>query len=144
MFKLNVDDRLSSWARLRSQLETAEDPFQLVIEFWRAAPFVPYNKNIDPFNQPSWPSPWEIIVENKYDDFTKAIMMAYSLKFTQRFNNNVIQVCMLVDNAKNIHYNIIYVGDDWVINYNDNRVVSRKEIPDSFSMENIVEVKSSR
>ena len=144
MFKLNVDDRLWSWARLRSQLETAEDPFQDVIEFWRESPFIPYNKNIDPYNQNSWPSPWEIIVENKYDDFTKALMIAYSLKFTQRFNNTVIEVRTLLDNTKNIYYNIVCVGDEWVINYNDNEAIYLKDLPGSFLVENLIEVKSSR
>jgi hypothetical protein len=44
MFKLNVDDRLSSWALLRAQLENCEDPFQRVIDFWLDAPFIPYNR----------------------------------------------------------------------------------------------------
>jgi hypothetical protein len=144
MFKLNVDDRLSSWASLRAQLETCEDPLQCVIDFWCDAPFVPYNRRIDPFNQTSWPTPWEIIVENQYDDFTKALMMAYSLKFTQRYKDTNIQVRSLLDKTKSSYYNIVCVDALWVINYNDNSAILLKNIPDSFFIENLIEVNPVR
>jgi hypothetical protein len=82
MFEKSVDDRLSAWVQLRRQVEDTAEPFQLIADFWSAAPFVPYNRNIDPYNRNSWPSPWQIIVDNIYDDFTRAIMMA-DLKITQ-------------------------------------------------------------
>ena len=144
MFKLNVDDRLSSWAALRAQLETSEEPFQLVIDFWRNAPFVPYNRHIDPFNRTSWPSPWEIIVENQYDDFTKALMMAYSLKFTQKYKDTKIEVRSLIDKSKSTYYNIVCVDSSWAINYNDNSAVLLENIPDSFFIENLIEVNPTR
>ena len=144
MFKLNVDDRLSSWASLRAQLETCEDPFQTVIDFWRDAPFVPYNRHIDPFNRSSWPTPWEIIVENQYDDFTKALMMAYSLKFTQRYKDTNIEVRSLLDKSKSTYYNIVCVDAVWAVNYIDNSAVLVEIIPDSFFIENIIEVKLTR
>ena len=144
MFKLNVDDRLSSWASLRAQLETCEDPFQRVIEFWREAPFIPYNRHIDPYNQRAWPSPWEIIVENQYDDFTKALMMAYSIKFTQRYRNSAIELRTYIDKTKNANYNIICVDETWAINYNDNEAVLLKDLPESFLIENLIELKAQR
>lgn len=144
MFKMNVDDRISSWASLRSQLETCEDPFQHVTEFWNDAPFIPYNRHVDPYNPRSWPTPWEIILENQYDDFTKALMIAYSIKFTQRFSNSVIELRTYIDSAKNLNYNIICVDDSWAINYDSSGAVSLKDLPDSFLVENLIEVKAQR
>lgn len=144
MFKLSADDRISSWATLRAQLETCEDPLQLTIDFWNDAPFIPYNRRVDPFNPRSWPTPWEIIVENQYDDFTKSLMMAYSLKFTQRFKNSAIELRTYVDKVKNLNYNIICVDDLWAINYKDNEPVLLKNLPDSFLVENLIEVKAQR
>jgi len=144
MFKLDVDGRLSSWAELRTQLETCEDPFQTVTDFWVNAPYVPYNNQIDPFHQKSWPTPWEIIVHNKYDDFTKALMMAYSLKFTQRFNKSVIELRTCLDKSKNTYYNIVCVDNLWVINYYDNAVIPMEKLPDSFLVENLIEVQAQR
>jgi len=144
MFNQSVDDRLSSWAELRAQLETCETPLQCVIDFWQSAPYIPYNHHVDPFHQQSWPTPWEIIVENKYDDFTRALMIAYSLKYTQKFKNSVIELRTLVDNTKRKYYNIVCVDDEWVINYNDNAPISIKDLPDSFLVENLIEVQATR
>jgi hypothetical protein len=65
MFNLPVDERLSEWINHRRHLEETEDPLQDVWDFWHQAPFIPHNRNIDPYYQKSWPSPWEIIEENK-------------------------------------------------------------------------------
>jgi len=143
MFELQIDDRLSSWASLRLELESVDDPFQKVTEFWHDAPFTPYNRNIDQYHQKSWPSPWQIVVDNQYDDFTKALMIAYSLKFTKRFNESVIELRTIVDKSNRKYYNIVCVDNKWVINYGDD-VVTLENIPDSFLVENLIEVEASR
>ena len=143
MFELQIDDRLSSWASLRLELESVDDPFQKVTDFWHDAPFTPYNRNIDQYHQKSWPSPWQIVVDNQYDDFTKALMIAYSLKFTKRFNESVIELRTIVDKSNRKYYNIVCVDNKWVINYGDD-VVTLENIPDSFLVENLIEVEASR
>lgn len=144
IFKESIDDRLSYWVKHRTSLEDSQDPLIDVWHFWKDAPFVPYNNLIDPFNQFSWPSPWEIIVHNKYDDFTKALMIGWTLKLTKRFQNSDIVVKTLVDNDKNSMYNVVIIDDKWAINYNDNGPVSVEEVPDSFCIENLVKVKNPR
>jgi hypothetical protein len=144
MFNKSIDDRLSSWAAHRAQLETCLDPFQEVIDFWRGAPFIPYNNKVDQYHQRSWPSPWEIIVDNKYDDFTRALLMAYSLKYTNRFKESVIHIRSIIDKNKSTYYNIVCVDDEWAINYNDNCPVGLNSIPDSFLVENLIEVQAMR
>jgi hypothetical protein len=143
MFNLTVDDRLSSWAALRRQIETADNPFDLVSEFWQPAPFVPYNKQINPHNPKSWPTPWEIIVENHYDDFTKALMMAYSIKFTKRFKDSTVDIRICLDKIKNTYYNIVCIDNKTAINYQDFEATPWESLPDSFSMENLIEVQPS-
>ena len=144
MFKLPIDDRLSAWASLRTDIETHAEPLRLVIEFWHTAPFTPYNRNIDQYHQKSWPSPWEIIVENVYDDFTKALMMGYSLKLTKRFNNSVIELRTIVDKTNKKYYNIICVDNIWVINYHNDTPVKLEDVPESFLVDNIIYVHFSR
>ena len=136
MFELGVDDRLSAWADLRHRIEIAEDPFSLVWEFWSKPPFIPYNTKVDPYYRASWPSPWEIIVDNRYDDFTKALMIGQSLTMTKRFANNKIEIKTLVDNINNRQYNIVSIDEEWAINYNDNGPELLKNIPESFLLEN--------
>ena len=144
MFKQSPDDRLSSWAQHRAQLDQCDDPYAVTWEFWKSAPFVPYNPDVDPFYPRNWPNPWEIIVENRYDDFTKALMIGYSLKWTKRFENTTIEICTVVDSAKNMSYNIVCVDNRWVINYEDTGPIEMKNWPDNFLVENLVELRVSR
>jgi hypothetical protein len=140
MFNQTVDDRLSAWAEHRKMLDSSVDPLTDTWEFWRVAPYIPYNNKIDPFNQKSWPTPWSIIVDNKYDDFTKALMIAWSLRFTKRYKESKIEIKTLVNNQKKCYYNVVCVDDCWAINYNDNGPVSMEDIPDSFYLENLIDV----
>ena len=144
MFDQDVDDRLSSWAQHRAQLDLCDDPLNEVWEFWRHAPFIPYNNKIDPFYQASWPSPWEIIVDNKYDDFTKALMIGHTLKLTKKFRDSKIEIRTLVDNPRSKYYNICCVDEEWAINYHDNGPVPLIKVSDYFSVENLIELTTPR
>jgi hypothetical protein len=144
MFNQPVDSRLTEWIDHRKQLDEVEDPLQEVWDFWHLAPFTPHNRNIDPYYQKSWPSPWEIIEENKYDDFTKALMIGWTLKLTKKFKDSKIELKTFIDQSKTREYNLIYVDEQWVINYNDNGPITADIVPESFRLENLVEVSTPR
>ena len=141
MFDLEVDDRLSIWASFRNSISTRNDPLQDTVDFWASAPFTVHNHHIDPYYQASWPTPWEIIVKNRYDDFTKAVMIGYTLLFTDRFKDSSIQIKTLVDTDCKRLYNVVYVDDTWVLNYDDSKVMLANNIPSLYSLENLVELK---
>ena len=138
MFSKSPEERLSIWKNFRDSIEVSLDPLLEVMEFWHNAPYVPYNNQIDPFNQHAWPTPWEIIIHNKYDDFTKSLMIAWSLKYTDRFGKSNIQVRSIVDNVQNLQYNVVCIDDKWILNYKENVPVTVENIPDGFNIENIV------
>ena len=142
MFHKSVDDRLSDWAAFRKTLDTSLTPLEDVSEFWKLAPYIPYNNKIDPFNQKGWPTPWDIIVENKYDDFTKSLMIGWTILLTNRFKNSKIEIKTLVNDQKTCYYNVVCVEDEWAINYSDNGPVPLKNLPESFFIENLIELKS--
>jgi hypothetical protein len=144
MFDLSPDERLTAWADLRRNLDTSKNPLEQLIEFWDHPPYVPYNRNVDPFNQRSWPTPWEIVIENKYDDFTKVLMMAWTLKLTSKFKDAKVEIKTYADIEKNREYNLLYVDDSVVINYVDNCLSTVDDIPDSFRLENLIEVSRPR
>jgi hypothetical protein len=144
MFNQPVDSRLTEWLDHRRQLDKSKDPLQDAWDFWHLAPFTPHNRNVDPYHRTSWPSPWEIIDYNKYDDFTKALMIAWTLKLTNKFKDSKIELKTFVDSERTREYNLIYVDDSWVINYNDNGPVAMENVPDSFRLENLVEVSAPR
>lgn len=142
MFDLEVDDRLSAWADLRNCIETSTDPLKDVVDFWSTTPFVAHNHKIDPYYQASWPRPWEIIVENRYDDFTKAVMMAYTLLLTDKFQNSNIQIKTLVDTSGKKLYNVVCIDDMWALNYDDSQVVLTSNIPSLYRLENLIQLTS--
>ena len=144
MFNQPVDSRLTEWADHRRRLDEDSNPLQTVWDFWHLAPFTPHNRNVDPYYQQSWPTPWEIIVENRYDDFTKALMIGWTLKLTKKFKDSKIELRTLVDSNRTRQYNLLYIDDNWVINYSDNGPIPLPEIPDSFRLENLIEVGSPR
>ena len=144
MFNQSVDQRLTEWINCRNNVEQYENPLQYVWDFWHGAPFIPYNKNIDPFFQRGWPSPWEIIAENKYDEFTRALMIAWTLKLTKKFSNSKIEIRTLVDETRNREYNLVYIDDTWVINYDDNGPVRTSDLVGSFRLGNLIEVSTPR
>lgn len=144
MFNQPVDIRLTEWIEHRKELDRSTDPLQDVWDFWNQAPFIPHNRNIDPYYQKSWPTPWEIIETNKYDDFTKALMISWTLKLTKKFKDSKIEIKTLVDSNRTREYNVIYIDDTWAINYNDNGPISASAINDEFKLENIVEVAGPR
>ena len=144
MFDLDVDDRLSAWADLRKQIEISTTPLEDVVEFWTTTPFTAHNHHVDPYYQASWPTPWEIIVENKYDDFTRAVMIGHTLLLTNRYQNSNIQIKTLIDKERKKLYNVVYIDEEWVLNYSDASVISADKVPSLYSLENLIELKRPR
>jgi hypothetical protein len=144
MFRKSPDERLSAWTEFRQFLNTSVFPLQELADFWANAPYVPYNKNVDPYNEYSWPTPWEIIVENKYDDFTRALMMAWTLKLTDKFKNSIIEIKTYTDSERQKQYNMVFIDNKDVVNYRDNEVVKAENVPESFRLDFLVEVKKPR
>ncbi len=144
MFKLPLDQRLESWLNLRKQLEYSQNPLQETCDFWQNAPFIPINYKIDPYYKQSWPTPWEIIEYNKYDDFTKALMIGWTLKLSKKYAKSEIDLKTVVDTQRNREYNLIYVEKDWVLNYCDQGPIEGNKIPESFRLQNLVELWAPR
>lgn len=140
----DLESRLDSWLNLRKSLTNDPNPLQTVWDYWKSAPFIPYNRKIDRYYPNSWPSPWEILADNRYDDFTKALMIAYTLKLSEKFKDLVIIIKTMIDKQDSTEYNIVYVDNTWVINYRDFGPTSVDQIPDSFRLENHIEVSGPR
>lgn len=140
----DIEFRLDSWRNLRKNLEITSDPLKLVCDYWQKVPFIPYNNKIDRFNYRSWPTPWEIICENRYDDFTRAVMIAHTLQLTERYKDSVISIKTTIDKYKNIEYNIVYVDNIWALNYDDNGPIAAHLVPESFIVENLIELRAPR
>ena len=140
MFQKSLEERLTEWKALRENLDKSSDPLTTLSEFWGHAPMVPYNHHIDRYNHQSWPTPWDIIVENRYDDFTIALMMAQTLKLTEKFANSKIEVRTMVDETRTKLYNLVYIDDNMVLNYDRWQSIKSQDIPNTFFLENLVDI----
>lgn len=136
MFKKSIQDRLSSWFELRKQIDENENSLILVAEFWDKAPFTPYNKNINQYDKSSWPSPWQILVDNIYDDFTVALMMSYSVKYTKKYKDSLVKIDTLINNSKNQIYNAVIVDNFHVLNYQSGSIISIDDIDQDLYLDN--------
>lgn len=144
MLAKTPEERLSQWRSLRLDLEQDPDALDAVCRFWSEVSIIPFNHRIDHYNQRSWPTPWEILVENKYDDFTLAVMMAQTVKMTTKFANTTVDVRTMVDHNRTKLYNLVYVDESFVLNFEKNRAILAQDVPDSFLLENLVVITGPR
>jgi len=109
VFLLEYETRLKSWAELRTKL--TDQPLQTqcveVDHFWQAVPIQTYYLHTDYIND--WPGPWQLISDNIYCYYARALGMIYTLLLlgikdialceATDYNNDDV-VLVLVDNAK--------------------------------------------
>jgi hypothetical protein len=84
----------------------------MVIDFWKSTPVSV--RSIDPYDNSTWPSPWELLNENVYDENSISLGIAYTLQYSgtncrlllvQNVDNSEIKLIVLVDNMHVINYN---------------------------------------
>lgn len=111
IFQGSYENRLQGWFNLRTNL--ANQPIETqcieVDKWWQKTPLVNHYLHTDFMYE--WPGPWELIVENNYCLYARALGMIYTLlllgvediDFVDAIdNNNEDVVLVLVDNAKYI------------------------------------------
>ena len=112
MFNLYDNDRLITWRRFRDSLEKSETPFTDVAEFWSRAPFV--NPYLNPNQPATWPDPWRLVIDGKYDDLAICLGMLYTIKLTQRFTDSNFEIHMSM--LSKDHFYLV-VDNKHVLNY---------------------------
>jgi hypothetical protein len=122
VFDLDGAQRLTYWKKLRDKIETSDEPVRDVLDLWIKAPFV--NRYLDPFDPNSWPDPWHLIIDGKYDDLAICLGMLYTLKLTQRFYDVPCEIHMSIpdDNSNTDFYLII--DNQQVLNYEYGKISS--------------------
>ena len=101
--------RLRAWHDLKEQLENAdiETICVQVDKFWQRCPMS--NHYLHPDEIETWPNPWELLKDNSYCNYARALGMIYTLlqlgvkniDFVDAlYDNREDVVLVLVDNAK--------------------------------------------
>jgi len=134
MFEKQYEVRLQNWSDFRAALETSEDPIQQAIEKYREAPIV--SIQTDPWDQDTWPTPWELILENQYCDFCKKLGICHSLQLTNRFSTSNFEIHIAVDREKGQDYYLLFV-DEYVVGYDEFSYVDRAKLPSTLESQQV-------
>lgn len=124
MFDLFGHERLTAWKLFRDDLETSDNPLELVAEFWAKAPFV--SKYLDPYDPLHWPDAWHLILDGKYDALAIALGMYYTLKLTVRFSNINQEIYMTANQKDPLFF--LMVDNTSILNLEYKKVSHKKEI----------------
>ena len=134
MFDNTYEDRLRAWHEFRNSLETIDDPLQRTIEHYQNAPFASTYTN--PWDQATWPTPWELVQENQYCDFCKLLGICYSLQLTDKFSKDLFEIHISTDSIDSKTYYLLYI-DDFIIGYEQDTYVQKSSLPSTIYSQRI-------
>src|SRR6056300_956508 len=133
-YKHKYEDRLASWSDFRETLETCKDPIQEAINYYDNAPQV--SINTDPWDQSTWPTPWQLVAENQYCNFCKLLGLCYSLQLTNRFTGKEFEIYIGTDIEKSKTMYVLQTGSDVVtVEQNGNDVKKQNKSLDKIAVE---------
>ncbi len=120
MFPLDYYKRITVWKKLRNTIETSVDPFKLLFDFWNN---VPTNAiSTDPYDEKTWPDPWEMIQQNDYCEFKKILAIFYTLQLTDRFSEANFKINITLDRDKSRYLYLLSVDNLTIGIYNNGSV----------------------
>ena len=134
IFKKPSKQRLRAWYDFRQQLETSCNPLDDVATLYSHAPAVKIYS--DPYDQTTWPTPWELLEENEYCPFNQTLAVAYSLKLTSRFKDWQPKIAITIDNDNKCVYYLLYHLDK-VYGFEKDKWISIKTLPVSLTVKKI-------
>ena len=133
-YKHKYEDRLASWSDFRETLETCKDPIQEAINYYDNAPQV--SINTDPWDQSTWPTPWQLVAENQYCNFCKLLGLCYSLQLTKRFTGKEFEIYIGTNIEKSKTMYVLQIGSDVVtVEQNGNDVKKQNKSLDKIAVE---------
>jgi hypothetical protein len=118
--------RISAWQNFRGQLETSIDPFVQTSNFFQSKKKIKFYT--DPYDQSTWPTPWELIEENEYCPFNIILGICYTLQLTERFKNIEPTISICIDNDNKTVYYLLLI-DDKVYGYKEDEWISALLVP---------------
>lgn len=133
----SFEDRLKFWHDFRIELTNTEDPLQTTIDFWNRVPSTA--RNIDPYDESTWPNPWEMIEENNYCDYTKILAMAYTLKLSGLFENWQPIFKVGIDKQHSRLYYMLFI-EDKVLGFDSEKSVHINDLPKDIHIQKIIEL----
>lgn len=127
-----TDILLQNWVAFREKLEIVDYPFEETSKFFLAFPKAKIYT--DPYDQSTWPTPWELITENEYCSFNVILGICYTLQLTERFKDIVPEIAITIDNSSKTVYYLLIV-DNRVFGYLDSEWCTLKDLPKALKIQ---------
>jgi hypothetical protein len=134
MFNNSFEDRLVAWRSFRDGLETSSTPFDDLVHLYNTAPLV--SVHTDPWDQSTWPQPWQLLEDNQYCDFRIVLGRCYSLQLTDRFKASSFEIHIGMDYANSQTHYLLFI-DNSVIGYDFNAVMLKSKLPQTLVSQRI-------
>lgn len=134
----SFEDRLLSWSLLRTKIKSSANYLDDLTEA--------YNKlerqsiQYDPWNQKDWPTPWEIIYNNKYCGFTITLAMWYTLQHSNRDFTHRREIWITKNTAAK-HNKYLLRTDQKLLGYTENlSAIELQTLPETEIVQKIFEL----
>jgi hypothetical protein len=114
IFLFDYETRLRSWVDLRNKLLRLSNS-EIAVEidrFWQTVPLT--NHYLHPDFIKDWPNPWELISDNTYCYYARALGMIYTLLLLGNKNIDLVEA---VDDNNNEVVLVLFDNAKYVMNY---------------------------
>jgi hypothetical protein len=105
VFDLCGNERLTEWKKIRDSLQGSDNPYLDVLNIWKKAPLV--NQYLNPNDPKSWPDPWHLVLDNRYDELALALGIVYTLGLSERFMSAKIEIHMSIEDLNENNFFVI-------------------------------------
>ena len=132
------DNLLKSWKNLRTTMTTEltdTEHLEKVSAFWSNAPL---SVRIIDWDLPeSWPDPWSLMYQNKFDESAVSLGMFYTLLLSNdnRWQNDRLQLQLITDLHRSTQLIVLKVDNRWLMNVEYNQVIDSKEFKMNYSVQ---------
>ena len=133
MFYGDTQSRLLDWKKFRLEIDTLYeiDAIQATSALYNTAPIS--SQFLCPDFVEDWPDPWQLIVDNYYDDIAKALGMLYTMYYSS--HNMAGEMRCYRDNDRSEDYNLAWLGHGkYILNYDLDVVVNNTSITNEINL----------
>jgi hypothetical protein len=99
IFHGDYTERLTAWREFREGLEIEPLALQLTLQLYQQCPLTHTKTNF--FDRSTWPQAWNLIEKNDYNTVDRLLGVWYTLRLTDRFVRDKIDLIQCVDKNSN-------------------------------------------
>lgn len=129
MWPRTYDARLSSWQKLRLDVQTSKKThcLEAINRWWFQTPWTGYNLHWD--DRAQWPDPWQLLEENAFCSVARALGIMYTISLVQRLDLQDVEMIstkndnlVLADSGKYV----LNWDRDTIVNINPEEIHQRQ------------------